>query len=445
MPISRLAVIATLLTLGCASAPPIHDPSIVTQQPVEAKAARCTLSTAEVALLNARWRALKRQQAQHVGSWSLQESDISEILALSNEAKKRRALERLYEGRFGNTVFFRDGLLTGGGIRARIVFGELTEDDAATHEGPTVRDLEAQIRELRVAVESAIDQPLSDRDIGRICGLEAEAEVPATLRLDVLTGETLRTLDAVDHLQADLRRAVGVFDATLVLASWRFAKLVDGNKEKGERLQMPTWLVYASKRTGDVEALSRAVFAALKYDGFKKPYEEVGPIIRKVILSAEDAGIDPLIAVTLVFMESRFRPDAVGDGGRACGLGQQHPDFSMNWGLSDTLDRFDEVRIAEARRQRRFNYECNLLKDPDYAMKVMLHLLNKIKERAPNLRVSVCRYNEGPFAPCEGRGLFYLRKHEWWRELIRVAYDRILSKQEQEAARESDDAQELGG
>jgi hypothetical protein len=255
--------------------------------------------------------------------------------------------------------------------------------------------------------------------------------------LDVLTVESLQRLVELDGFQADLRRTVGLFDATLVLASWDFAELVDGDTTEDERLQMPSWLLHASTRTGDVEALSKAVYAALKYDGFKKSYAEVAPVIRKVIRAAEDAGIDPLIMVTVVFMESRFRPEAMGDGGRACGLGQQHPDFSMTWGLSDTQQRFEEVRIPEARRQRRFAYECDLLKNPDYALKVLVHLLNTIKERAPNLRVSVCRYNEGPYAPCEGRGLFYLRKHEWWRELIRVAYDRILSKQADEVAGEA--------
>lgn len=435
-----LAMVVAGTGFGCATATvaSLPTPTITAPETSDAGAA-CQLTGPEIELLNTKWRRLKRHQTGGAASWTLDAKEMAKLLDLSPDSKRRRALERLYQGRFGNMVFFRDGLPTGAGVRAQILLRKLESGESEALGRPSVSRLDERVKGLRKLVDNGIERPLSDDDLDRICGHASVTHGLADLDLDVLTVESLHGLADLEVLQTDLRRAVAELDATLVLVAWDLGEIVSDDSESPDRLQMPTWLLHASRRTDDVDALSKAVYAALKYDGFKKPYAQVGPIIRKVILAAEDSGIDPLVMVTLVFMESRFRPGAIGDGGRACGLAQQHPDFSMKWGLSDTLARYEGIRIPEARRQRQFNYECNLLKDPDYALKVLVHLLHKIQERAPNLRVSVCRYNEGPYAPCEGRGLFYLRKHEWWRELIRVAYERILSKQEQKAECDSAD------
>jgi len=174
-------------------------------------------------------------------------------------------------------------------------------------------------------------------------------------------------------------------------------------------------------RIGGVDryALAQAVWSVLRYDSSKLEFEEVRPIVELIIEESEGAGIDPFIAVTIVFLESRFKVKATGDGGRACGMAQQHAKFSMKWGLSNTMSQFQDVRDPTKRFRAQHDYECELLRDPVYATKVMIYHLQIIERRAKPLTRYVWFYN--------GREN-YLTKHLYWKGQTEDVYDRILEK-----------------
>lgn len=171
----------------------------------------------------------------------------------------------------------------------------------------------------------------------------------------------------------------------------------------------------------DPELLSKAVYAVLRYDSDKRTYEEVAPLIRGVIRAADAAGIDPVLAVTVPFVESRFRAEAVGDGGNACGMGQQHARFSMDWATSPTPGMFKDTPNEHARKVKRIRHECGLLASADgvYATKVLIQNLSGINKRTRGeLEKYVWWYN--------GYANPWMSTFTTWRRLIDGTYGRLV-------------------
>lgn len=164
------------------------------------------------------------------------------------------------------------------------------------------------------------------------------------------------------------------------------------------------------------EAISRSVYAALKHNGARKSYEHYRWLILKVVDAASEHDIDPFVAVTVVFQESRFIEEIKGDGGRACGMAQQHARWSVAWKLAD----------SESVKQ-----ECEGLLSADYSARVLMHHLGLIKGRTGDLRRYVYQYN----GSWDGRGFRYWGNHIYWRVAIERAYDRMLSRDNIEAKR----------
>lgn len=159
----------------------------------------------------------------------------------------------------------------------------------------------------------------------------------------------------------------------------------------------------------DKESLIIAAYKTLKADHSKLTYEEVRPLVEKVIAVTDANELDVFVVLALLMQESRFQARAKGDRGHACGIAQQHARFSMKWKIS-TSKTEDE--------------ECDKLLDVDYALSRLAYLLVSMKKRAPNLRQEICRYNEGPWAPCGLRGDMYWQKHVKWRRYLEIYYDR---------------------
>jgi len=417
-------LVAAAASAGCASVQdrvePSPNPGLVFTPPAEPVREVCTLAEPVRDSLNAQWQALKASRANHPTVWTLRDDDIDTVVAMASSEQERVVLERLYRNRFGTPVYLVDGRPNADARKVEETLHEV-QPDAVT--SPLVAAMHEHDR-LRAAIETHVADPLTERDLQRHCALNADQ-----LAVENLTRESLLALETLDGLLSEARHSTARLDTSLVLTTWHLAARFD---DRPSRLKDAVRV--ARKGDFDAEALSRAVYAVLRYDSDKRPYEEVGPLIRKVILAAQNANLDPFVMVTLVFMESRFRPDATGDGGLACGMAQQHAEYSMEWGLSDVKQKFTHMRVDDARYQRQRRYECDLLKTPDYAMKVLVYVLRLIKTRVTDLDKEICRYNEGPFARCKGRGLYYQKKHEWWRDTIKVTYDRIRSSAPEEGA-----------
>ncbi len=167
----------------------------------------------------------------------------------------------------------------------------------------------------------------------------------------------------------------------------------------------------------DKEALVDAVYAALKYDSSKLTRETVQPLVYIVAIESEKQGVDPLDAVTIIFIESRWTIGAVGDGGRACGMAQQHARFSSKWSVSSTPN---------------ISKECTRLKNPIYAARVLAFHLKYIKTKSSRYRGSykqhIWWYN--------GRQR-YQDKYEMWREAIRRAYVISVKRRKNDEKREN--------
>ena len=161
------------------------------------------------------------------------------------------------------------------------------------------------------------------------------------------------------------------------------------------------------------EALAKAAHIILKKDFSQLSYEDVRSTALFVIDAADEAGIDPFVALAVIFQESRFK-SVTGDGGAACGIGQQHPKFSILWNLGGS---------------KTVREECEKLMHPQYAAKVLAHHLSIIKKRAPNLRKYVYQYN----GAWHKRGRHWWHTHFKWRCLIEQAYDREVRQQNLDA------------
>jgi hypothetical protein len=226
--------------------------------------------------------------------------------------------------------------------------------------------------------------------------------------------------------------ATALFATVLTLSPYAHAEFLSGSQAhrflSGPMLASsapsPVELVRIPARKGrlpsvDRDALVVAVYSTLRYDSSKKSKEEIAPLVLKVVDSAEKEGIDPFIAVAIIFVESRWETKAIGDGGRACGMAQQHARFSSAWDISDSSEKFLEVKDAKLRKKKRIQYECDLLTRPDYSVKALLYHLSYIRKKSGNLSKHVWWYN--------GREA-YLRKYGWWKTLIETSYERVLRK-----------------
>ena len=430
---TRTAVIVFGLTLlsmattACSTLPspsPTHElqtraaPAVVqpTREP------ECVLDPEVADRVDTQWRELKRDQSAHPAHWTFRPEDVGAALDLATNDRERKVLERLYANRYGTPVYLIKSKLTEdaeGVLEAlRSSADEAAPEDLHTWIERTIEQRQALLTDL----DARIDKTLNATDRRRLCNLDS-----TELRVEALTPATLAQLEELEVALAEMRRVSAQLDTALVLSTWQLT--TEGVADlPSEGFEVPSALLLAKKERIDTELLARAVFAVLRYDSDRRPFSLTGPLIRKVIMTAQNANIDPFVMVTLVFMESRFKPDALGDGGLACGLAQQHSEYSMLWEISDAKKQYTHMRIEDARVKRQRRYECERLKDPEYSMKVLVHVLKVIMSRAPDLDKSICRYNEGPYAPCKGRGLFYLKKHEWWRDTIKVTYDRLLDK-----------------
>lgn len=432
MALSLLGIVA-----GCAAAPvakptAVEAPIGLPTPPPPPEAPACAWSFEEEAAWQAAWREYKQAQVDHPAGWALRQEEIFAAVAVGPREVDQRALERLYTNRMGTPVFVINGQL---GAHAEEVRGVIQHPDL--QDDPIVQATAALAErwgELEDGLGAAVSQPLEEADLRRLCGGEFAVER--------LTRPRLEEVGALEVQVGEARRVGAQLDAALVVATWHLTDKVQKAVASLPKLERPRALDAAKHQPLDAELLSRAVWATLRYDSDRRPFEEVGPLIRRAVVAAQLGDIDPFVLVTLIFMESRFRPEAIGDGGLACGMAQQHAEYSMFWPeVSDAGQRFMEVRIPEERTRRQRRYECDRLKEPDYALKVLVYNLNIIKSRAPDLTQSVCRYNEGPYAPCKGRGLHYLKAHTWWRETIRLTYHRLQEQlQQPEAAQEQDQA-----
>lgn len=190
--------------------------------------------------------------------------------------------------------------------------------------------------------------------------------------------------------------------------------------------EQATEAVIETVKSNPPSNMAKAVFAVLRYDGSKLELEEVAPIVDAIIEAAEKANIDPATALTVVFLESRFKP-SMGDGGNACGIAQQHARFSVDWNLGGALDQFPDIHDPKWLRKAQVEYECEMLiKDTDYAINVLIHHLSYLQKRFGPIRKSVWMYN--------GKAS-YGEKLAHWRATLELTLQRI-----EEASRPPQDA-----
>jgi len=168
----------------------------------------------------------------------------------------------------------------------------------------------------------------------------------------------------------------------------------------------------------DRETLVYATYLTLKTDHSRQTHEDIRTTALMVIDAADARGIDPFVALAVIIQETRFT-SVGGDGGNACGIGQQHAKFSISW------------KTSTARSVRE---ECKSLMNPQFAATVLAEHLSIIKKRSPNLRNSVYQYN----GDWDKRGEGWWHGHFKWRCLIEQYYDLEVRRRGLLAARAAD-------
>lgn len=184
---------------------------------------------------------------------------------------------------------------------------------------------------------------------------------------------------------------------------------------KGPSFHQKSKKIFVSKED---HALALAMYSVLRYDSSELTKEQSTRLATKIIEASKKVNIDPFSALTIVFLESRFRVNAIGDGGNACGLAQQHARFSVHWPVSDNF--LFKKKDSDEDKRRKIKEECKeLATNPDYAIDVFMYHLSFLRKRFGPMYKNAWRYN--------GKQE-YMRKFSYWRKTLKKTYQKVLEQ-----------------
>lgn len=95
-----------------------------------------------------------------------------------------------------------------------------------------------------------------------------------------------------------------------------------------------------------------------------------------IVWRCEELDISPTVVFAMIYKESTYNADAIGDNGRAFGLMQIHPRWHA--------ERMDELG-------------CDDLLDPMQNVTVGLHYLEELLDRYESLEAALVAYNKGHY------------------------------------------------
>lgn len=141
--------------------------------------------------------------------------------------------------------------------------------------------------------------------------------------------------------------AVGLILMWTVILAWMFVVWAEEPAAPAE-LHVERQTVIEAKAlpdVADVEALVKAAEMAKLYD---VPLD--AELQFRIIGLCEERGIDPAIVMAMIWKESRFHADSVGDGGNSFGLMQVQPRWHTprmeKLGCTDLLDPHQNVVVG---------------------------------------------------------------------------------------------------
>jgi soluble lytic murein transglycosylase-like protein len=141
--------------------------------------------------------------------------------------------------------------------------------------------------------------------------------------------------------------AVGLILVWTVILAWMFVVWAEEPAAPAE-LHVERQTVIEAKAlpdVADVEALVKAAEMAKLYD---VPLD--AELQFRIIGLCEERGIDPAIVMAMIWKESRFHADSVGDGGNSLGLMQVQPRWHSKrmekLGCDDLLDPHQNVVVG---------------------------------------------------------------------------------------------------
>tara|TARA_Y100000034_G_C6887059_1_gene407411 strand:+ start:1131 stop:1577 length:447 start_codon:yes stop_codon:yes gene_type:complete len=142
-----------------------------------------------------------------------------------------------------------------------------------------------------------------------------------------------------------------------------------------------------------------------------------------VVESAEEYNIDPAVMVSLIFVESRWKPDAVSRDG-ACGLTQVLPRYSGGF-----RGRFGK------------KLTCKQLQDPVTSIQKGTRIFSWWLRRYGRSRykIGLCGYNSG----FRCKGPTKVKGHRYARKVLRLS--RLLKRRMKRIEREEREAEEIPG
>jgi soluble lytic murein transglycosylase-like protein len=168
--------------------------------------------------------------------------------------------------------------------------------------------------------------------------------------------------------------------------------------------------VLASSEEVEAARLHRAILAFIAEHNPKAPMKAFRDYPGVLLAEAAETGIDHCIPLAQAYVESEFRPDAVGDAGEI-GLYQMLPSTAT----------FFEKALGAIRRPvfARGKRDLGDLADPIVSTKFAMAYLRDIMTRKPTLRDALTEYNGGP----NGRKLDYYRQ-------VMTTYVELLERSE---------------
>ena len=164
--------------------------------------------------------------------------------------------------------------------------------------------------------------------------------------------------------------------------------------------------------------------------------------LREVRFQSAKTGIPAEIVLAIGMQETRWRPWLRSPSEEFCGMFQQAPRYVLDPPLPPIGNRSrclslgyepEECRqyTRPCRRVDRCAEKCDYLTDADQYRSHVAYVFDylEIIRRRTGSPWEVCRYQGGPFRPCDEAALGYQERHERWRERILTAYRNVLREE----------------
>ena len=164
--------------------------------------------------------------------------------------------------------------------------------------------------------------------------------------------------------------------------------------------------------------------------------------LEEIRFQSAKTSISPEIVLAIGMQETRWRPWLRSPSEEFCGMFQQAPRYVLDPPLPPVGSRarcralgYDDAEcrqyIRPCRRVDRCAEKCDYLTHVAHFRSHVAYVFDYLQviRRQAGTPWEVCRYQGGPFRPCDETALGYQERHEQWRERIVTTYRRILREE----------------